>query len=701
MYQPGDFLFGCAYYYEYQLEKDLTGMDKIDLMRRDFQRMKRAGMNYIRIAESTWSTLEKTEGVYTFDHIDVVLEEAEKAGLYVVIGTPTYAIPAWMARKYPEVCVEGKEGRVSYGPRQSMDIFNPDYRRLAENMLRAFFSHLAEHPAVIGWQLDNETKHYGSYSKYAQGAFVEYLKERFQGDVEALNNAYGLHYWSNSIYDWADFPPLQRCINGGLSGAYEHFLRHGASEFLHRQEQILSEYKRPEQFVTHNLDFNWKQFGPAGGQEGFSFGVHPDIDHYEVGKFLSLPGCDIYHPSQDRLTGKEISFCGSEIYGLKDQNYIILETESQAFKEWTPYPGQLYLQAMSHVANGAKGVAYWNWNSLHNSFETYWRGILNHDLEESRIYREISEIGQHVEKIWPAISGFTRENDIALLVSNDSLTALNYFPVDADCSYNDIVRVFYDALYELNLQCDVLHVERVEEHPELLKNYKMVLTPALYCVRPELTDLLRDFVEKGGTLVSSFKSFYANHDFTVYPERKPYKLWDLFGVCYHEFTAVGRATVAGAPAKYFAELLEAVETENVKETGGVDATAHTDITAEILERYEHPYWKEYGAISRSKVGASGHTYYFATLPAIEILKKYLAMAAKDAGVETPDCTWPLIHKTGRNAKGQMVHFLLNYSEEQAEYTWNYNEARLLPDHTPIYRGEKIILKDWDVKIIVV
>lgn len=68
---------------------------------------------------------EPEEGVFDFSHVTKVLDACEKEGLYVIVGTPTYAIPAWMAKAYPEVMVTDRSGRRPYGARQIMDITHP------------------------------------------------------------------------------------------------------------------------------------------------------------------------------------------------------------------------------------------------------------------------------------------------------------------------------------------------------------------------------------------------------------------------------------------------------------------------------------------------------------------------------------------------------------------------------------------------
>lgn len=143
----------------------------------DIALMLETGINVVRIAESTWSTLEPREGEYNFYHIDRVLNAMHKAGIAVIIGTPTYAVPAWLAAKHPDILVTTVNGQQKYGPRQIMDIVNPTFRRYAEKIIRTLMTHVQHHPAIIGWQLDNETKHYDNIGRYMQEGFVRSLRK--------------------------------------------------------------------------------------------------------------------------------------------------------------------------------------------------------------------------------------------------------------------------------------------------------------------------------------------------------------------------------------------------------------------------------------------------------------------------------------------------------------------------------------------
>ena len=152
-------LFGAAYYDEYM------PYDRID---KDMEMMVAAGINTIRIAESTWSTWEPEEGVYDFTHLDRMLDAAESHGISVIIGTPTYAIPSWLAKKADDILALTHNGQNTYGPRQNMDLTSPIYREYAERIIRKLMEKVADRKCVIGYQIDNETHHYDTCGPRAQ-----------------------------------------------------------------------------------------------------------------------------------------------------------------------------------------------------------------------------------------------------------------------------------------------------------------------------------------------------------------------------------------------------------------------------------------------------------------------------------------------------------------------------------------------------
>ncbi len=663
--------YGAAYYLEYM---PVQRLDK------DIAMMKKAGINLARIGESTWSTYEPQEGIFDFSQLEQVLDAMEEAGISVIVGTPTYAVPSWMVKSHPDVLALTKEGRGIYGHRQIMDITHPVYLFYSERIIQEMMKRTSHRKCVIGYQLDNETKYYGTAGENVQRRFVKYLRVKFKDDLNTLNREFGLDYWSNRLDAWEDFPDVRGTVNGSLGAEFEKFQRALVSEFLSWQAGIVGEYKREEQFITHNLDFDWR---------GHSYGVQPNADHYDIAKCLTIAGADIYHPTQDELTGKEIAFGGDLIRSLKGDNYLILETQAQGFPCWTPYKGQLRLQAFSHIASGANAVEYWHWHSIHNSLETYWKGLLSHDLEENETYMEACRVGAEFEKYGKFLVNLKKKNDVAILVSNEALTALEWFGIEAAAvsnegiKYNDVLRWVYDTLYEHNVECDF-----VWEESQNLNEYKMIVVPVLYAADERVLKKLNDYINNGGVLVATFKSGFANENVKVYHSVQPHIIHQALGVTYHQFTFPKNVVLSGditcgAENFYAEKFMELLIPEE---------------DTQVLASYGHYNWKDYAAVTRHPFG-EGFGYYLGCMTDKRVLWKVFDMALKDAGLDVPKAEFPLILRKGRNEEGKAFWFYLNYSPEVQRAVHEGILARDIFTKEQVDGGGTFEVKGWDLRIL--
>ena len=673
-----ELLYGAAYYDEYM------PYDRLD---KDVEMMKKAGINTVRIAESTWSTCEPQPGVFDFSHVERVMDAMEEAGINVIIGTPTYAVPTWMVKAHPDVLAETVRGRGIYGARQIMDITHPVYLFYAERVIRELMKLTAHRKCVIGFQLDNETKYYGTAGKNVQEQFVKYIREKFHDDLDALNYEFGLDYWSNRINAWEDFPDVRGTINGSLGAEFEKFQRTLVDKFLGWQADIVNEYRREDQFVTHNLDFEWR---------GYSYGIQPYVNHLHASQCLTIAGTDIYHPTQDDLTGVEIAFGGDLIRSLKQDNYLVIETEAQGFPGWTPYKGQLRLQAYSHLASGANSVMYWHWHSIHNACETYWKGILSHDFQENATYREACIIGNEFARLGKHLVNLKKKNEVAVLVSNEALTALNWFRIQeqapgADAKsiyYNDVMRWMYDTLYHMNIECDFIWPES-----ENLDQYKAIIVPALYAAPDELLIRLNQYVENGGTLIASFKTAFANENVKVSHEVQPHILSNCFGVHYDQFTFPKNVGLTGEVI-----LKKTDQKGNAHPAANVFMELLVSEGAEVLASYEHYNWKDYAAITRNHYG-KGQAVYIGCMTDEETLKSVYKAVLPEADVEIPEYHYPIIVRQGLNDLGKTVCYFLNYSGMELEMPYDYKNGIELLENTAVENGTALQMPAWGVKIV--
>ncbi len=657
--------FGAAYYDEYM------PCDRIDT---DFKMMKEAGINIIRIAESTWSNLEPADGVFDFTHIDRMLEYAARYELSVIVGTPTYAIPTWLNHKYPDILAVTHNGPAIYGHRQNMDITHPGYLKHSERVIRQLITHVANVPCVVGYQVDNETKPYDTCGPNVQRDFVNYLRKRFP-DINAFNHEFGLDYWSNRINSWEDFPDIRGTINGSLSAEFKKYQRELVTRFFNWQIDIIEELKRDNQFITHNFDYYWI---------GHSYGLQPEVNQFEACRRMDVVGGDIYHPSGALLTGAEISFGGDILRGLKRDNYLILETEAQGNMAWLTYKRQLRLQAYSHIANGANSVMYWHWHSIHNAIESYWKGILSHNLKENATYREISVIGNELKTVGSHIKNLKKNNHIAIMLNNESLTGIDEFPAGNGLDYNNVFRWFHDALYYINGECDIIPAQA---EPEILARYSLIIIPAMYSATEEVIERIRAYVYNGGHIIMSFRSCFADEHIKIYADNQPHGLTECFGMTYDQFTTGAGVSVVfdgnREPVNEYMELL-------IPSTASVLASYSTgNPEFEPYEDYAAATYNQYGKGAAMYLGCSFSEHTLMTI----LEKECISL-----GIVLPKERFPVVIREGINDNGNTIRYYLNYSGSTVTATAVSDGTDILTGRT-ITSGQSLAIEPWNLIIM--
>ena len=345
---------------------------------------------------------------------------------------------------------------------------------------------------------------------------------------------------------------------------------------------------------------------------------------------------------------------------IKKAPYLVLETQAQGNPGWLPYPGQLRLQAYSHLAGGAASVMYWHWHSIHNSFETYWKGILSHDLQENETYREVCQIGQELAAHTDLLS-YHPAAECAVLLGHRSLTGLSYFPIGG-LSYHQIMRWLFDALYRLNIACDVIYPEDVlsEDTDVLCQKYRIILTPALYSASDPLIERLKKYVFHGGHLISTFRSFFSDESLSVHPKVQPCGLTECFGITYDQFTVPSgfvplrftdgiisgdiAASQSSALAASFMELLRPLSEET-----------------EVLAAYDHSAYEKYAAVTWHPFGKGSAAYLGCFFTDSHILEELLGNLCVRMGILPPGPVFPVICRRSINENGSSVLYLFNYS----------------------------------------
>jgi beta-galactosidase len=398
---------------------------------------------------------------------------------------------------------------------------------------------------------------------------------------------------------------------------------------------------------------------------------------------MDVAGVDIYHLSQDKLDGATIAFGGAVGRTLKKDNYLVLETQSQGCLSWLPYPGQLRLQAYSHLSSGANSVMYWNWHSIHNSFESYWKGVLSHDLKPNASYRELAAFRQEEQQIEASLLNLKKHCKAAIVVDNASLTGMDEFPISGELDYNHILRWIYDACYALNLECELLSVS------DDFSAYPLLLVPALYSASEATLARLKSYVSDGGQLLLGFKSGFSDEELKIYADAQPHLLTDCIGAAYDQFTRPEGVSVS-------------FPWEETSEKKSYQVSEWMELLrplgAEVWADYTHPFWGSYAAVTHHCFGKGSATYlgcYMEQAGLQVILKRLCA----ESGIVLPDYTFPIIRKQGTNDAGKLITYFFNYSSAEQSFVSD------VPDGTELLTGKACrqqgtyTLKPWDLMIV--
>jgi beta-galactosidase len=695
-------LFGAAYYHEYQPSPRLD---------QDLDLMQEAGFTVIRVGESTWATWEPEDGVFDLDWLQPVLDGAHSRGIAVVLGTPTYAVPPWLTRKYPEIAGERRTGeRIGWGARQEMDLTHAAYRFHAERVIRAVVGRYHDHPAVIGFQVDNEPGFEVLHNEGVFQAFVDDLRRSY-GDVETLNREWGLVYWSHRLTTWADLWRPDNNAQPQYDLAWRKFQARLVTEFIAWQSGIVREIAGTEKFVTTCIAYD--RPGVQDPELTATLDVTAGNPYYAMQDGLALPATEDPTPGWTTSGTWAIFHSADRMYSSKQARFLITETNAGAIggpaMNAPAFDGQWRQAAWAMIARGARMIEYWHWHTLHFGAETFWVGILPHDQRPGRVYQQLAALGAEITSAQDHLSGLVPDATVGLLWSTESMWGLTGQPAlarddgSADpASYQRIMHAFYRGAFDAGAPVRIVHdVQLVEQADgtrlrapaEVAAELPVLLVPALYVAGDALLDWLRDYAEAGGHLVLGPRTGYADTEARARVDVKPARLAATAGVSYQEFGNLATPVrVTGSDGVL--ELPDAAAG-----TAWADYLQVTDDSVQILARYQHSALGSYPAITTREVG-SGRVTVVGTVPSAELSAAVVAWAAP-AGSDPWSSlrTGSVTTTSATTAAGRRLRVVHNWSWETCSIHLPADVADVLSAE-PLKGGAQVELGPWDVRIFV-
>lgn len=713
-------LFGASYYLEYQPEPRLTT---------DLDLMAEAGFTTIRVGESVWSTWEPEDGRFELDWLQPVLDGAHERGIAVVIGTPTYAVPPWLARRYPEIAGETKSGqRAPWGARQEIDYTHPAFKFHAERIIRKVVGRYVDHPAVIGIQVDNEP---GGMYFHNHGVFQRFVDElrHSYGTVDALNEAWGLVYWSHRLSTWADLWLPDGNTSPQYDLAWRRFQARLTTEFVNWQADIVREYVRDDQMVMTDLAFDRPAVEEAVASKGFD--ITAGNPYYLMQDGFAVPDVSAAVDQAGWATSGawDLFFAADRMRAAKQAPFLVTETNGGAVggpaRNAPAYDGQWRQAAWALVARGAEMIQYWHWHTNHFGNETYWIGLLPHDQQPGRPYREISRLGEDFRKAGSRVLDLQPDAQVTYLYSTHSKWALidqaplstrkrgsEREPASAhyshriwleeemdSASYHRIFQAFYRGSFDARVGARIVHDSQVvgahgdhlREPEEFATENPVLVVVGLLVADDALLEWLRAYAGAGGHLVLGPRTAYGDLEGRARIDVKPALLSDAAGVRYQEFSNLAQALPVQAAGEGWDLTADAAATH------WVDMLLTEGATPQVT--YVHPHFGDYPAVVTHDHG-DGRITTVGTVPNPAMaasLTRWLAPASETSS--WAGLAESVTVSSATNRGGERVHIVHNWSWEPQKVTLPTAMEDMVGDGDakPL---ASIDLTAWDVRILV-
>ena len=609
----------------------------------DMKLMKEAHCNEMSVGIFSWAELEPEEGKFNFAFLDEIIDKIYENGGRVVLATPSGARPRWLADKYPEVLRVREDGhRNRFGARHNHCYTSPIYREKVRIINTKLAERYGNHPAVIAWHMSNE---YGGkcYCELCEQEFREFLRKRYDNDIEKLNHAYWSYFWSHKYtsFDEIEFPGEHGEYSiHGLNLDFRRFVSHQTTDFMNAEIEAIRAVC-PDIPITTNM------------MPGFY-----DINYYEMAEKLDVISWDSYpnwHNESQLDVARDTAFWHDFFRSLKNRPFMLMES-APGLVNWKPYnklkrPGMDRLASLQAIAHGSDTVQYFQWRKSRGSVEKFHGAVVDHlGTNETRIFKTVKSTGATLKAI-DEVCGSTVNAKVAIIYDWENIWALDDAQGFArnEKKYRKTCIKYYETLWKRGIAVDI-----ISSHGDFEK-YDLLIAPMLYMTDHDTIQRITKFVENGGTCYATYMLGMVNESDLCYLGGFPAEnLKEVFGIWNEEIDTL-----------YPGEKTEIVADEKTYE--GVDYSELIHARgAKVLATYNSEFYAGMPAMTVNDYG-KGKAYYqaFRDTGAFwdDMAAKILAALGIQDTLEGKLPEGVCAHK--READGTSYLFVQNYSDVPA------------------------------------
>ncbi len=574
----------------------------------DARRMRELGISFVRIGEFAWSRLEPTRGAYDFGWLDRAIDVLGKAGLKVVLGTPTATPPKWLMDEHPDIAPVDEQGRArGFGSRRHYSFSSETYWRESSTIVEVLAKRYGNHPALAGWQTDNE---YGchltvlSWGAEDLKAFRNWLRKTYQ-TTDQLNEAWGNVFWSMELnsFDEVSLPNLT--VTESNPAARLDFWRFQSSQvagYDRMQCEIIRKYS-PGRFITHNFMGFFNEF------DHWKLGENLDIaswDSYPVGFTEQFPFSEEEHIKWAETAHPDIASFHHDLYrGVGRGRFWVMEQQPGPVN-WAPWnpvpkPGMIRLWTWEALAHGAEVVSYFRWRQAPFAQEQNHAGLNLAGLSEWSVGgREALQVGEELDAL--ETLPVSRQAKVAIVYDYEASWITQIQPQGQDFRYFELVFRWYEAVRRLGVDVDFVPPGHA------LDGYDLVLVPSL----PHVSEsAFTAFEDAEGVILYGPRTGSKNRHFSIPEGLAPGPLRGLVGLRVTQVSSLRPGLVESVSGDVNGEAMRWRE--------------YVEGDAAILARF---------ANNDAALTAKNNHHYLACWPDVNLLQSTIALLAKKAKLKT-------------------------------------------------------------------
>ena len=652
-----------------------------DIWREDMRLMKLAHINSASVGIFSWTALESAEGQFTFDWLDRIMDKFAENGIYAVLATPSGARPAWLSQKYPEVLrVRPERQRNLHGTRHNHCLTSPIYREKTRIIDEKLAERYHNHPALLVWHLSNE---YGGecHCDLCNAAFRLWLQKKYQ-TLDNLNHAWWTGFWSHIFTDWSQVEspsPIGEPFLHGLNLDWKRFVTDQTVDFMCGEIEAIRRYS-PDVPVTTNM-----------------MGLYPGLNYWKLAPHLDVISWDSYpqwHQGiSDAERGAEIAFVHDINRCMKGGKPFMLMESTPSIVNWQAFaklkrPGMHLLSSLQAVAHGSDTVQYFQWRKSRGSSEKLHGAVVDHvGHENTRVFRDVTEVGLTLEKL-DAIIGTTTRPQAAVIYDTENRWAIEDLQglIREDKGYVQTCISHYKALWKRGIPVDVIDMEQP------LDNYRLVIAPMLYMVRPGVAERISEFVRDGGTFVATYWSGVVDENDLCFLNGFPGPLREVLGIWAEEIDTL-YPTDENVLVPSAGNALALTEQYKIRE---LCELIHAE-GARVLATYGADFYAGRPVLTVNSFG-QGAAYYIAARTEQQFLDDFYKAVAGQTGI-SPILEAALPEGVSIMQRGDGEHrfvFVMNFSDAPATMALEQeNYADLLTNE----RVSTLELHPYDVRIL--